>query len=150
MKAGRVFATLRRWIDAQPLQTDGGTPSPINPQLTPQSESLRRLMTIALFGAGVVCTAGAAAMVLIIWLGGWTSDTQAQRLEILGWALLGMLAGVLAVIISFAIGGPVGRLKAGNGLVSFEASATGDGAPVAQVTTTTTVAQPSVPVEGVN
>lgn len=36
------------------------------------------------YDAGVVYTAGAAAMVLIIWLGGWTSDTQAQRLEILG------------------------------------------------------------------
>lgn len=142
MKTRGVLAKLRQWVAAQPMPT-GGAAVPVNPQLTPQSESLRRLMTIALFGAGVVCTLGAAAMVLIIWLGGWTSDTQAQRLEILGWALLGMLAGVLAVIISFAIGGPVGRLKGGIGLASFEASAAGDGAPVAQVTTTTTVAQPA-------
>lgn len=95
------------------------------------------------YDAGVVCTAGEAAMVLIIWLGGWTSDTQAQRLEILGWALLGMLAGVPAVIISFAIGGPVGRLKGGIGRASFEASSA-SGEPVAQVTTTTTVAQPAL------
>lgn len=142
MKARAAFATLRQWIAAAPMST-GAASVPVNPQLTPQSESLRRLMTIALFGAGVVCTLGAAAMVLIIWLGGWTSDTQAQRLEILGWALLGMLAGVLAVIISFAIGGPVGRLKGGIGLASFEASSASDGAPVAQVTTTTTVAQPA-------
>jgi hypothetical protein len=143
VKTSAVLATLRRWIAAQPTPT-AGPGVPVNPQLTPQSESLRRLMTIALFGAGVVCTFGAAAMVLIIWLGGWTSDTQAQRLEILGWALLGMLAGILAVIISFAIGGPVGRLKAGNGLVSFEASSSAaEGPPVAQVTTTTTVAQPA-------
>ena len=113
---------------------------PVHPQLTPQSESLRRLMTLALFGAGIVCTLGAVAMVLIVWLGGWSPDTQAQRLEILSYALLGMLAGVLAVIISFAIGGPVGRLKGGIGLATFEASAASD--PVTQVTTTTTVEKP--------
>ena len=146
MDLSRIIAMAKGFIAAQP-----GTPAAkpaVNPQLTPTSEGLRRMMTIALFGAGVVCTLGAAAMVLIIWLGGWTSDTQAQRLEILGWALLGMLAGVLAVIISFAIGGPVGRLKGGIGLASFEASAVGDGAPVAQVTTTTTVAQPAPPISG--
>lgn len=145
MTIGRLVAMARGWIAAQPPVLPGPATVPVNPQLTPQSESLRRLMTLALFGAGIVCTLGAAAMVLIIWIGGWTDDTQAQRLEILSWALLGMLAGVIAVIISFAIGGPVGRLKAGNGLVSFEASSAGDAAPVAQVTTTTTVAQPPPP-----
>lgn len=146
MNLGRLAGMARTFIAAQPIANPAPQATTGNPQLTPTSESLRRLMTLALFGAGVVCTLGAAAMVLIIWLGGWTDDTQAQRLEILGWALLGMLAGVLAVIVSFAIGGPVGRLKGGIGLASFEASAVGDGAPVAQLTTTTTVAQPLAPV----
>lgn len=145
MKLGHWAGIMRSWIAAQPTPTTGAA-LPVNPQLTPQSESLRRLMTLALFGAGIVCTLGATAMVLIVWLGGWNDDTQAQRLEILSWALLGMLAGVLAVIVSFAIGGPVGRLKGGIGLASFEASSSaGEAAPMAQVTTTTTVAQPVPP-----
>lgn len=143
MKISKLLTMAKAFIAAQP-EASSNMATPINPQMTPQSESLRRLMTVALFGAGVVCTVGAAAMVLIIWLGGWTDDTQAQRLEILSYAMLGMLAGILAVIVSFAIGGPVGRLKGGIGLASFEASSSA-GEPIAQVTTTTTVAPAVVP-----
>jgi fructose-specific phosphotransferase system IIC component len=142
MKLSGLLAMAKAFIAAQPSPSMN---TPVNPQLTPQSESLRRLMTLALFGAGIVCTVGAAAMVLIIWLGGWTDDTQAQRLEILSYALLGMLAGVLAVIVSFAIGGPVGRLKGGIGLATFEASSGSE--PVAQVTTTTTVDTVAIPAD---
>lgn len=120
----------KTFVAAQPSRPSPVTANQDHPQLSPQSESLRRLMTLALFGAGIVCTVGAAAMVLIIWLGGWTPDTQPQRLEILGWALLGMLAGILAVIISFAIGGPVGRLSGSLGLASFSASAAPEGVSV--------------------
>lgn len=141
MKPGGIMAVLTRFVTGASTSSMP-VAAHINPQMTKQSETLRRIMTLALFGAGVVCTFGAVAMVLIIWLGGWTSDTQAQRLDILSYALLGMLSGMLAVIASFAIGGPVGRLKAGNGIMSLELD--GDtSAPVAQVTTTTTVAQPA-------
>lgn len=81
---------------------------------------------------------------LTVWLGRRTSDTQAPRLEVLGWALLGMIVDVPPLIVSFAIGGPVGRLRGGIGLASVEASAVGDGAPIAQVTTTTTAARPAL------
>lgn len=126
----------KNFIAAQPSRLSPDTATQGHPQITPEMESLRRLMTLALFGAGIVCTLGAAAMVLIVWLGGWSPETQPQRLEILGWALLGMLAGILAVIISFAIGGPVGRLSGSLGLASFSASALPD---AVSVTTETTV-----------
>lgn len=144
MNPRAVMDMIRRFMAARPMHGQGDANMPINPQMTPQSESLRRMMTLSLFGAGVVCTIGATLMVLIIWLGGWTDDTQAQRLEILAYALIGMLAGILAVIISFAIGGPVGRLRGSVGIASFDASSamTGPMPPSTQVTTTTTVAGP--------
>lgn len=87
------------------------------------AERLRGLMSWMLFGAGVVCTALAVASLLIAWRGGWPAGTEHQRIAIVGWTLLGAMAGMMAVIISLAIGGPVGRFRAGMGRdgASFEA-----------------------------
>lgn len=60
-----------------------------------------------------------------------------------------MLAGVLAVIASFAIGGPMGRLRGSVGLASLDASSSAGGEAIAQVTTTTTVA-PAGPTSGLS
>ena len=38
-----------------------------------------------------VLTAGAVGLVLIIWLGPWPDATAPQRLNFLGWSLLGLL-----------------------------------------------------------
>lgn len=84
-------------------------------------EKLRQIMVWMLFGAGIVCTAMAVGTLWIAWRGGWPAGTEAQRLEIIGWALLGALGGMGAVIVSLAIGGPVGRIKGGIGPVTIEA-----------------------------
>jgi hypothetical protein len=76
------------------------------------AEKMRRLMVWMLFGAGVVCTVLAAGALWIAWRGGWPAGTEHQRLGIVGWALLGALTGMGAVIVSLAVGGPVGRFKA--------------------------------------
>ena len=55
-----------------------------------------------------------------------------------------MLAGVMAVIISSAVGGPDWLPARTFGLASFDPSALADGGPVAQVTTTTMVGGPPV------
>lgn len=142
------FERAREWIGRNGGQ--GGTTTTIGPAAprvpeTPESAALRRVMVMALFGAGVVCTFGSSALVYVIWRGGWTPDTQAQRLEILGWSLLAWHAGVLAVIIAFAIGGPVGRLKVGAGLASFEADAAGSGVAITTTTEVTPTTAPAPP-----
>lgn len=99
------------------------------------TERMRSLMVWMLFGAGVVCSALAVGALLIVWRGGWPLGTEAQRLGIVGWALLGALGGMGAVIISLAIGGPVGRFKGKVGLAEFEA----EGDQPTTITTTTEV-----------
>lgn len=84
-------------------------------------DRMRALMVWMLFGGGIVCTAMAVGALWIAWRGGWPVGTEAQRLEIVGWALLGALGGMLSVIVSLAIGGPVGRIKGAVGPVSIEA-----------------------------
>lgn len=108
------------------------------------AERLRGIMSWMLFAAGVVCTAMAGSVVLITWQGGWTAGTEHQRLSIIGWALLGSLTGLLAVIVSLAIGGPVGRFKGriGRDGAELEAEEREDSQPgaAAKVTTTTVIA----------
>lgn len=103
------------------------------------AETMRRLMVWMLFGAGVVCTAIAVGALLIVWLGEWPVAIAAQRLSIVGWALLGALAGMGAVIASLAIGGPVGRFKAtGPGGTGIDLQDKPDIPAAPTVTTTTT------------
>ena len=107
------------------------------------AERLRGIMSWMLFGAGVVCTLLAVATLMIVWRGGWPTGTEPQRLTIIGWTLLGALSGMLAVIVSLAIGGPVGRFKGKVNASGVELEAEEDQpTPVATVTTTTRVATP--------
>ena len=106
-----------------------------------QPDGLRHLMTIALFGGGIVMTLFLVAFTLIVWLGGWEKTMQGKQLEILGWGMLGALALIGIVLLSFAVGGPVGRLKGGLGLASFEATGLSSGVEVV------TKVQPVVPEE---
>lgn len=88
------------------------------------AEGQRGVMSWLVAAAGMFCGAASIGLVLIVWLGGWTPDTQAQRITVLSLGLVGFLAGTLAVIISLAVGGPVGRFKAGVSRdgATFEAS----------------------------
>ncbi len=94
---------------------------PPDPGTTGPAERMRALMVWMLFGAGIVCTALATAALLIAWLGHWPAGREAQRLDIVGHALLGGLAGMGAVIVALAIGGPIGRLKGKVGPIEIDA-----------------------------
>lgn len=107
-----------------------------SPPPTTFAEGQRGLMVWALLIAGILCTGMAIGALLIAWVGGWPTGTEAQRLSIVGWALLGALAGMGAVIISLAIGGPVGKFSGELGPAKFDVE--GDTAP-ATVTTTVEV-----------
>lgn len=91
------------------------------PPPTSFAEGQRAFMVWSLFGAGIVCTGMATGALLIAWIGGWPTGTEEQRLSIVGWALLGALAGMGAVIVSLAIGGPVGKFNAEVGPAKFSA-----------------------------
>ena len=94
---------------------------PSDPGASGAAERMRALMVWMLFGAGVVCTALATGALLIAWLGYWPAGREAQRLDIVGHALLGGLCGMGAVIVALAIGGPVGRLKGRVGPIEIDA-----------------------------
>ena len=53
-----------------------------------------------------------AALVLIVWLGGWTGAVEAQRLTWLGMIAMGSLVMQAGTMFAFSLGGPVGRWRA--------------------------------------
>ncbi len=72
---------------------------------------LRRLLTYALLGAGPALSAYGAWLTWIVAYDVWPAGTEAQRLSILGEALLCTLAGIGLVLVAIAVGGPVGRIS---------------------------------------
>lgn len=88
------------------------------PRLPPPTtfpEGQRALALILAALAGIACGAGVTALVLILWLGGWSDATQPQRLGTLALTMSGLLVGLIVVILGLLLGGPVGRLKGGAG-----------------------------------
>lgn len=115
----------------------------MKPQPLTYAERLRGVMSWMLFGAGLVCSGMACAALAIAWMGGWPAGTEHQRLNIVSQALLGALVGMLGVIISLAIGGPVGRFKANVSRAGATLEAEDhEQPPAAVVTTTTSVTTP--------
>lgn len=82
------------------------------PSATTFTEGQRALAMGLASAAGIFCGLCAVGMVLILWLGGWTPETEAQRITVFGIVLVGLLSGMMAVIVGLLIGGPVGRFKA--------------------------------------
>lgn len=66
-----------------------------------------------LLGAGMVLTAAAAALVLIVWMGGWSEVQQEQQLWYLGVSLLCVLALIAIVIVAISGVGVRGKGPAG-------------------------------------
>jgi hypothetical protein len=56
----------------------------------------------ALFAAGPALTAGTAALVMIVWRGGWPESLRGKQLDFLGWAMLGCLALVAVIVVTLA------------------------------------------------
>ena len=72
-------------------------------------------------GAGFVATAAFAAIILIIWKGGWSPAVEALRINSLATAALCMAGLMAAAMVGILIAGPLGRAKGQIGPVSFEA-----------------------------
>jgi hypothetical protein len=115
----------------------------VKPQPQTYAERLRGMMSWMLLGAGIACFGLAIGALLIAWVGGWPSGTEHQRLCIISWALLGALAGMLSVIVSLAIGGPVGRFNAKLSRSGLDVEASDKPDAVAIVTNTTGVRTPT-------
>lgn len=99
------------------------------PKLPPPKtfpEGQRALALVLASAAGIFCGLCAVGLVLILWLGGWTPDTQSQRITVFGITMVGILSGMMAVIVGLLIGGPVGRLKASAGRDGASLEASGD------------------------
>jgi hypothetical protein len=73
--------------------------------------SLKQLFSLCLLGGGGALSAFSTWLVWIVWKGGWSVSNQSQQLEILGWALLGGLSGVMVSLIAIAVGGVRSRVK---------------------------------------
>jgi hypothetical protein len=91
-------------------------------------EGQRALALVLASMAGVFCGLSLIGVVLIVWLGGWSVDTQAQRITVLGGSIVGLASGMIAVILGLLLGGPVGRLKAGISKTGADIEMSEDGA----------------------
>ena len=96
------------------------------PPPTNFNEGQRSLALILASAAGVFAGLFTVGLVLILWLGGWTPDTQAQRITVFGITMVGLLSAMMAVIVGLLIGGPVGRFKASAGKDGASLEAEGD------------------------
>jgi hypothetical protein len=90
---------------------------------------------LASFGGAIIFTIGAGLMVWIIWKGKWSPAMEAKRLDLLGWAMLMMLAGSIST--NWAFGFILNRRSIKISKDGLEASGGDEPSPQAQTTTTT-------------
>lgn len=104
---------------------NGGIPYELLAARTP-AEAKRHWMIDRMWISSIIAALMLIALVVLLWRGGWSVSTERMRLNVI--ATLAILAVVyqFVVILSFSLGGPVGRWRAGWGNRSFEA--VGDGA----------------------
>jgi hypothetical protein len=85
---------------------------------------LRTLSPLAL-------SAGAVALVAIIWRGGWPEDTAAQRIDWIGWTLIGVI--IWLGLSLFLVGGiRNARVRAGPAEASINDGGGGEDAATQQ------------------
>lgn len=113
------------------------------------AEGQRALFGCLVAAAGMFFGAFAAAIVTILVWGGWPESRYEQIIAILGWGFMIILGIVGVVIVSLALGGPVGRFKGSVSRDGLNVEASGDGEPAPQITATSTVTvQPATPPGG--
>lgn len=91
----------------------------IPPHPRPRDWRAAVALVASIFGS-VAFTLFSAAMVYILWKGGWAEDTAVQRLDYLGKALMLSLAGSLLVLITLGLA--INRRSVKLGKDGFEAS----------------------------
>lgn len=75
------------------------------------AEGQRALYGWLIASAGVFCGLAFAGLIILLWRGGWTQATEAQRIAAIALLGAGFPTGMLSVIVALAVGGPVGRFK---------------------------------------
>lgn len=60
------------------------------------SDTRKWVALLASFGGTMVFTIGAGLLVWIVWKGDWSAAMEGKRLDLLGWAMMLMLAGALS------------------------------------------------------
>jgi hypothetical protein len=86
--------------------------TPLPPPAT-FAEGQRALFGWLMAASGVFCGFGFAGIILLLWLGGWSQASESQRIGAIAMMGAGFPLGMISVIIAMAVGGPVGRFKAG-------------------------------------
>lgn len=99
---------------------NGGIPYELLTARTP-AEAKRHWMIDRMWISSIVAAMMLIGLVVLLWRGGWSVSTESMRLNII--ALLAILSAVyqFVVVLSFSIGGPVGRWRAAWGNRNFEA-----------------------------
>lgn len=115
------------------------------PYPTNFEQGQRKLFGLAMIGSGLF--AGAVGLGLVGFVGVLAFKFPDHR-ELLIYGILGALGAYFLmqsiVMISMAVGGPVGRFKVSATKEGASLEATGDGEPVVSTTTTTTVSTPEM------
>lgn len=117
----------------------------------PRNSRVMTWAVIALIGACPVVT---AMLVWVLWEvlhGKWplVLEVVLKRLDIVGTAVIGLLAMLGVLVLAIVVAAIRANISGAIGLANFSITAAGEdtpAAPVAQVTTTTTVAQPGAAV----
>jgi len=96
-----------------------------------------------MIAGGIFYGAGTVGIILLFWLGSWSARSEHERIMWIALIGISYALGSIAVTISCAVGGPVGRFKmdASRSGVGFDLSS--DDQPAATVTTTTAVTTPT-------
>lgn len=113
------------------------------PQTFEQGERLK--FGLMMVGGGMFCGFGAIALtVMFAWMAFKFPTHQLPILYILAGSLAGAIVGMLIVLISMAVGGPVGKLKASASREGVSLEAAGDGEPSEPTVTVTTAQEVSL------
>lgn len=98
------------------------------PVTTSASDTRKWVALLASFGGAVAFTAFAAALVWIVWRGGWGKGTELARIDILGTALIIVLGGAISANLAFGFVLNRRSFKIGKGGIDISG---GDEPPVA-------------------
>lgn len=92
--------------------------------------------------AGAFYGFGTALVILLLWLGGWSVRSEAQRLSYIAFIGIAYALGSTAVTLALAVGGPVGRFKAAAGRDGVSVDLDDRDDKLAPTVTTTTEVRP--------
>lgn len=76
------------------------------------AEAKRHWMIDRMWISSIAAAVLLIALIGILWRGGWSASTESMRLNAIAFIAVLVVAYQFVVILSFSLGGPVGRWKA--------------------------------------